>query len=636
MLSPESLWALSTGGSSVAADPDSSTLDDVSGPEPAGVAEACAWMSGALATPSAGSHLLFLIGGPGGGKSRAAANLVAGLTEEMPANDGLVRRRYTYTTEHSRTVVLINDATIDKDQAEGSSSPWGLAHDIQEAISRGDHLIACVNRGVLIDEVSAMRGRDSNADLLRWLAGSVDGGQEPASTSYLRQRPIANGSGPSALATVVYVDMCSLLESRPRTRVNSGDLNSGEYEVMRFAGADRTETPAGQLVSSVASSFHWSGDAPPSWDPVRANIESLREAPVLSGMLSVLRAGEIIGGQRLTYRELWGCVGRAIAGDLPSLVNAGEAGSFLASSGYGEDDVLTFDQMRALARHRWFVSVFGGLEPLPDGAAADPVLRVTSHSDPLLDASPEWATPVSDAFASSVLSSSPLEEVRSQLGDERGGAIQPFDEALDAAFIQHLENSTSHQVRASAESWYGRYLTRLYATALGYPPFHLAVEEWVNSYRMAPAVSDGLRPLLHTLLSPSRLVKGHASQPLVPLFASRTDPLVGYIEQPTLARRAQTFEFRTNREGEDLRLSVIEQGVAVGEILLDFALVREAMTCSHDWMGMTEASDRTSPRVERLRSQRLTSSALARDLQLALALGDEDFTVTVAKQVKHD
>ena len=220
--------------------------------------------------------------------------------------------------------------------------------------------------------------------------------------------------------------------------------------------------------------------------------------------------------------------------------------------------------------------------------------------------------------------------MRSQLGAARGAAIQPFDESLDAAFARYVHSSTSHQARAEAESWYGRYLTRLYATALGYPAFHDAVAEWVTSYRMASAVSDTLRPLLRTLLSPSRLVNGQATQPLVPVYASRTDPLVGYIEHPTLARRAETFQFKTRRDGEDLQLTVIEEGEIVGEVLLDFSLVREAMTCSHDWMGMTEASYRTSPRVERFRSQRLTSEALARNPHLAVAVGDEDFTVTVS------
>ena len=113
LLSPESLWSLSTGGSGVAADPDSPVMGTLSGPEPAGVAEACAWMATAISQEST-PHMLFLVGGPGGGKSRAAAALVSGLKEVEAADDGLVQRAYRYRTPKGAEVVLINDATIHK------------------------------------------------------------------------------------------------------------------------------------------------------------------------------------------------------------------------------------------------------------------------------------------------------------------------------------------------------------------------------------------------------------------------------------------------------------------------------------------------------------------------------------------
>ena len=172
---------------------------------------------------------------------------------------------------------------------------------------------------------------------------------------------------------------------------------------MSFGEANRLGTPAGALVEAAAHDFHWHGGTDPARDPVRANLDSLSQAAVLSGLLSVLRASEIIGGQRFTYREVWGCVARSLVGELPGLVRSSDAESYVATLAQGDTEEPSFDHMRALARHRWFVSLFGGLEPLPPGAAADPVLRLTALADPLLDASPEWATPVTDAFASSVL-----------------------------------------------------------------------------------------------------------------------------------------------------------------------------------------------------------------------------------------
>ncbi len=76
--------------------------------------------------------------------------------------------------------------------------------------------------------------------------------------------------------------------------------------------------------------------------------------------------------------------------------------------------------------------------------------------------------------------------------------------------------------------------------------------------------------------------------------------------EPTLAVRMGSFGIATTRKGEQLLLHITEDGHKSPPTLLDFALIRQALSCTAGWIGFTEASEATAPRLERFRSNQLT------------------------------
>lgn len=630
-LDVEVVWSLATGGSKVAADPNLKAPPAAMGPPAAGVDEACEWFRGGLEAEGP-RRFLFFVGGPGGGKSQAASSLVAGLEEINPQNSDLAHRTYRYRTA-AGPLTLINDATI---ATEGD----GILGDIQEAVDRGDHLIACINRGILADAATS-RGDSRAHQIADWLTAG-DGAhviEAIQAQDYLRVGAlVGEDGGPSALMAAVLIDTCSLFEEKPQVQFSGGDLAPKRYRLGQFSKVDRAKTPAGVLFNKVAHSLMWPSVVPPEWDPVRANVQALQDPTVLSGHLQLMRGAEIALGERFTYRELWGSICRAIFGDLPLRMGPVSATTHIADRVPAEDanEQDTFARLQELAQLRCFVGLFGGMETGDPGMAQDPVLRFMRRIDPLLDARPGniahpdggWASPVLDAFSSTALGGSPLDSLEQEMPLERRAVIQPFDRSVDLAFRNYCATAKPEQ-RASATAWYGRYLTRMFAAVMGVPAFREVVTAWTGAWALSPTLPDVLGGPLRTLLSPRRDPSSLDSNPVVPLYASRTEPILGYVAEPTLALRASTFQFGTRREGEALHLTVKEDGGPIGSVLLDFDLLREAMTCSDDWLGMTEAREQTEPRVERFRARRLVSSKLAQNPPLAVEHGMRDDQISV-------
>ncbi|GAA4892268.1 hypothetical protein GCM10025789_06590 [Tessaracoccus lubricantis] len=628
----ELIWSLATGGSAVAADPKFGVPDSASGPPAAGVQEASHWLLHAIEDAVPNQRFLFLVGGPGGGKSQAAARIVARaeLSEIDPQTAELAHRTYRFQAA-SRGLTLINDATI-------ASGDEGLAADIRRALEQGDHLLACVNRGILADAISTS-GESAADALVRWLATGDD--DHPAigesfGESFLRLCTLSvDGITPTEIC-VVFVDNCSLLEERPEVRATPR-LTPERYRIQPFAGGSRLVTPAGTLFKIVATSLIWDSTLPEHLDPVRANLTSLQSGPVLDGHLQLLRAAEITNGERLTYREVWGAIARALFSDLPMRMSASEAPAAVAAMAPNGDPQQEFHKLQELSNLRSFIGLYGGLEPRQTGAQRGPVLRFTSLSDPLLDVRPGlggggdgWASPVLDAFSSTALGGSPLESLEVGLPAEATAIVQSFDRTLDRAFIEFSASARPADRRA-ATAWYGRYLARMYAAALGFSAFQEVLLAWTDAWRRSPSTPDPITGPLRTLLSPRRHPSDANSNPVVPMYASRTEPILGHVAEPLLGMRADMFQFNTEREGESLHLNVLEAGEPIGSVLLDFDLLREAMTCSQDWLGLTEAREKTEPRVERFRSRRLVSSRFRRSPKVALEYGMNDDQLSLEK-----
>lgn len=317
----------------------------------------------------------------------------------------------------------------------------------------------------------------------------------------------------------------------------------------------------------------------------------------------------------MSFREVWGAVLRVLVGEL---TQHGSAPLVVSKFPPLTSDLLPLqrlEQLRFRARYRFSEAIFG-VGGSPDGFVNDPVLRFTSAVDPVLDAVPGtlahrgdgWASPVLDAFSGLIAAESPLDTLLAELptDDSFAEAVTGFDRALDASFVLATQSGDlSHRDLRDVVAWYGDYLTRLYAISHGVSAYHAEVGLWLRSRAGLPTELDvGLRTLLRPLQKPG----DPTAEYLLPLFSSRTVPYSGGVPEPRLALKGDpAVSLKPVRRGDSVTLEMFETGVAVGEIELDFALLRSAMACTESRVGITERAALVGPRVERFRARRLTS-----------------------------
>ena len=651
------LWDRTTGGSDVAAKPMDDVLSPLpTAPRPAAVEEACEWFRQGLNSESL-PRLLFLVGGPGAGKSHATAEVVAGLEPIDVPKDGLAHRSYRFKTDHGE-LLLINDATIGS--SEHRRNP--LTKDVDGSLEVGRHLLACVNRGILVDEAALSSGTvptsfSAGQALVQWLAGnplkeSNWNVQTDCNEPYMRAGHLRDGPDIVASVIVVFVDVCSLLERRPNIVVTSVPDRGTVFTAQPYSIADfakRTvqdvETPAsalfGKIVEFVSSPPVLEADS--MINPIEANIASLQSRRVRAGILTVVRSSEITSGQRMTFREIWGTVGRCILGDAPDRVGRDELRDLIAGlqPGHG-DPVSQFKEIQVLAGLRFSQAIFGGRNPGSEyfDARSNPITKLTHVVDPMRDAVPGrfdqswdsgWATPLTDAFAGPVADGSPLESLESDLDvdDPFREVVTSFDRIVDKWFVRAMKSpKIIDKDRYAFISWYGAYLGRLYGLSNGIPAFRPQVSAWTQAWYLSPTLPDELGFGLRTLLRPKRRPGDTESASLIPIMASRTDPIIGVQIEPKLALKTGDVEMKSYRDSESLFLVLSEQGKEISRMPLDFALVREALACGNEHAGVTEMTDMTSPRLERFRAARLVPAQLSQ-ANYRVVVGQSDYSMTV-------
>jgi hypothetical protein len=635
------LWGRSTGGSKVAAHPGAGESRWPTSQYAAGVEEAGEWFTDGMTHPA--HRLLLFIGGPGSGKSHKAADLVSGLKEIEPKSPDRSYRIYRYKGPH-RQVVVVNDATIGSGRSDG---PAALVDDLETAIRDGHDAIACVNRGILLEEVGkADRTEQSGpgaallrAVLERPLAGDdevwVEVGDPGGAGAVIW--PAAVKAGPRGYVEVlaVFMDATSLMESAPQVQIVADppeaptvELDTS-YRVCRF---DRRTGelgdrgfPAGDLVSNVLFALKDEVPEPDLLDPIGANIQSLSSPAVRSGWLTVLRGAEIISGWRMSYREVWGALVQSILGVAAASPHPGMLrNTIVGLQPAAEANPLErFEAMRVLAGFRMGQALFGVGLPRAE-RLAHPVLRATSVVDPIRDqitggdpGAPAggWAGPIVQAFSASSGDGSPLGRLRTELAtdDPFREAEAAFDRALDDAYVAARSTTDSEEQASELAGWYGRYLTRLYAISNGIPAFHAEALEWTRAWFAAPDVPQALEQRLRTLLMPSLVVEGDpAQQVLLPVFASRVEPLSETTPEPVLAVYGNRFELGLMRRGDAVEVVLRDStsGDAISTITLNFALLRETLACSGGERGITDCTREASPRLERLRAAQLAPNQL--------------------------
>lgn len=648
MTALSALFTLASGGSDVAANlaqPDTPNPLRALGQSPAGVEEAVAWFN--TNVESGTQSFLFLIGGPGGGKSHTTAQIVRRFKEFDPKTSKLAHRKHRYAAESSQLkITVINDATIRG--REHSSFP--LVRDIAAALGNGDSLICCINRGVLLEEILCEEPEYKDiVDLLKGLKES-----DNQADTLLKAGQYENGKTKIPTLSVAF-DVCSLLERTPKTSISLSEdstpiITAETYRIAeygnRLSKPEDYETIASDLISKVCKRISDEYDSNSGlMDPVTANLQTLATPLIVKQICTIMRNSEIIANRRLSYRELWGATTLLVVGEAPAMITPEKLVDYIASlQPQGVDAIVDLKMAAKLSDLRLSQAMFGvkfGNPPKAHVAGDSLDLRQSlALVDPFRDAQPGtllqnipvngWATPLHDAFTGAFAAMSPLGALLNnpQLVNLKS-VVTDFDRKLDDLFVKAMQSELMKTpARADLIAWYSGYLTRLFAISAGISGFASTFIEWTKLWNLAPLIPNKLKDQIVTLLKPSR-VPGANKSSLIPLFDSRTLPIQGELTNPKLSLQVNDLEIKAIGSGNSLFLLLTESDKQSARILLDFPLFREVTACASGHTGVTEQTSISAPRLERIRSSNLVPATQTKIGKYVIATtnGEAEFLV---------
>lgn len=486
------LLARGFGGSSAAAVPGAAEPDGLpTSSSAAGVEEVCEVLLSALDDPEGapGHHWVFLVGGPGNGKSFQVATVLNRLGLAFSTTEDNSRAPRSALFDHGAAKFLVvNDASIRtrRDTARAGTSLFSDLVVLEGLASqRATHALINVNRGILVEELQLASSAPQASlarPVLAWLNGRM---LEPTDLvspvlagDYYSQAIVDAGYGKPIFLHAVFLDQLSLLERRPgdaraclhgvETRTPSFD----KYTVMRLLpDRARLETPAGKLLAALVEESGFertecSGCRASASCPFLANARNLRDAEVRAGVLAILRSAEIASGHLLTYRELWSACATLVIGPRRAAFASRHPCEWIAVQ---VDNLRPTGQSRAeaisaLSEHRFFNGLYSARESRgsdagrKEGASVAPVLHALSLVDPVTDAIPRWASVVNDALDAHNYGESPIEALRAADPLVKKVVVPLDEQALDPTLdgdgwaemddaTRHTEGCASPQVR---------------------------------------------------------------------------------------------------------------------------------------------------------------------------------------------
>lgn len=605
-------------------------------PAPAGVRDAFERLAVAFLDPQGATQWVFLVGGPGNGKSHQLQKLYERLGLEPPVNDtgDIARRKY----EPHQSLRLINDATI------RTGAPGELSRDLRsaagEAVDRALHLVVNVNRGILLEEAAALAHGDDwhpAASLISWLAGPAreypDLHEVPVGGDYYRRALLDVGEGRSVAVHAVFMDVLSLLEPLPApegaciTEQDDGHFKVKRYRVHPLTHQARLESPAGLLLEKLLDEAHHDGGAcgncgARSLCPIRANVQSLRDANVRLGVLSVLRAAEIASGRLMTYRDLWTTFMLGIVGRRRAAFDELHPCEWVERL-VPEIDTEDSDSLRHLSEQRFYGAIFADHDPELGSVQAVPFDAAMGLVDPAADATPGRLVVAGRALQSASYGGSPIEILAT---DDQ--ALASVVCALDVKFEEGVVFAGANEHRAVfGMAAYGRRLSRLVGLVHGLPAHAEAITEWLAlRLQLSPrpvTVPSGsrLRVGLDRLVFPVSQVRGSGLACLLPVFESRTNPIEVGGEQtvwcyPLPLSGTNSVEWLVRTLGDGIVVELKRADKVMAEFPLDFAMCREALAgvaigLDEPHYGFTDSSASILPRLERTRAALLGQAAQA-------------------------
>ena len=157
------------------------------------------------------------MGGAGNGKSFLAKKVASAVKGcRIGEASEFSSRQYDYDLDNGSYLRIVNDATIPP--RESLDTTHYLTNDVQFCIQKKSHLLACVNRGVLIAESQRDSSKTSSRivnSLLEMTTDSAGGGPVERRGHLYFEREVELENSIVADVHVVFMDQCSLFEPFP-------------------------------------------------------------------------------------------------------------------------------------------------------------------------------------------------------------------------------------------------------------------------------------------------------------------------------------------------------------------------------------------------------------------------------------
>lgn len=650
---PESLtllreiWARSAGGSLAAVSPRSRTLQSkYLGSWGPGLVEAQRLFLEQIAQGKQVS--LFLVGGPGAGKSTFAQHLLASAKFDLMEQEISNLRSFDMKTERGDALRFVNDASIRED-IEASA----LSEDLDWASRNRASMLVCANRGVIADDLNlATQSHDADyVELFSWLSQRVDSFSEQLAddpyavqTDFLQVR-LFDEKGQKRLAIAVFLDVLSLLEPEPELISSNGMVaNFGPTapnSVSQTGNLARGRSPMGILLQDIAS------DLDPeaverdfgltASSPLIENIRLLRSSVFQQNLLLALRIWEINFEAKVTYRLFWATLSKLIFGPLLTISVFDDIASSIRSLDSLENEE-NFDLLLESVSYYAPFSLFSSysrddssFSDLDDRVTemwklVDPALRSSADSArlPAMFGGESLIDVVND-----VLKSVEPDSPASELFEIRGlGTLNA------SRFSRHLANvhksaiqdkQTKDALKRRQQLFYAQTLVRAAAFLSGEFFGAEEAEVWTTLFAGVPMITtdESLKGKFEALLKP-RTNESEANSPsLMPLFDSELRPIRSSdSDAPRLAITLDNVQLRTRKRGPFIYLVLEEFGQLLGEIRINYSLIREALASSTSAQGVTDQSIFVDPRLDRVRASKLSGASGANNLDLVLIRGN--------------
>lgn len=585
-----------------------------------------------------GPVFVFLVGGAGNGKSFLAKKVASQLSgSRVGKASKFSSRSYDYILDSGAYLRIVNDATIPPRQPVESSKH--LTNDVEFCIQKGAHLLACVNRGVLIAESQ----RDPDDIPSRIVNSLLDEHADSArqetkgrrSQLYLRGDEVLE-DGSVVQIHVVFMDQCSLFEPFPPAQLITNDGKCNEVEIaanrlvpLKSDGSRLESLPGKTVISALLDNIKESlqsdinSGVELELDPLRSNLLSLSESETLSGLCDLIRGAEIIAGEKFSYRDIWGLATTALLGP----VSQGDLRTHQCTVWHKieelqKPDKSALDRLRAmliLSECRMHMALFPRRVSLsvvePRNLTTRPsarALEAMALADPIRGLSDECLRLVRDKLALLDEHIGPGESLAEENPSFKK-VWTSFDIRLEKALLDWLydnNNPPKFKQRNELLAWYGQYLARLYALSIGQPAFVNTVKAYSEIWNLAALgkrvpdrLESGLKDLIFASYSEAN------DETFLPIFSPRVNPVsdadIGGKVVLEIRKQEYFLTHKINSAGAiAVQLKAHRHQAEVARFILDFAMLREAFA-HRERAGFTEQLLDIEPRIERARANML-------------------------------